>query len=372
MVHKTKEECCGCGTCSLLCPVKAISMVEDSEGFKYPYINKTQCNNCSVCIGVCRFSKFGVNQNEKQEIYAVRHMDTNELGSSQSGGAFSAIVNQVLLSNGVVYGVVLENLKVIHRRSDNKKDCEAFKGSKYVQSDLGSVYSQVKADLKRGRQVLFSGTPCQVDGLSSYLKGDVTDNLILCDLICHGVPSPLIWENYTKYLEGRYKAKIKSFTFRDKSYGGWDNPYESIMFFNRKTKIIRDTYRELFYGNLILRPSCGVCKYSSFSRCSDISIGDFWGWEKSLPHEFNSDNRGVSLVLLNTKKGIQMFEAFKGNLQYEKVNEKSCAQRNLYTPTVHSSKRKYFWKIHARFGFLITVQFFKLLLFFKKVYRVFC
>lgn len=369
MVHDKKEECCGCGACRLVCPINAISMLEDLEGFKYPSIDRAICTNCGLCSRICPFDKKETPQLDTQDIYAVRHKNLSELESSQSGGAFSVLVEHTLQNKGVVYGVVLEDLVVKHIRATDKEECSKFKGSKYVQSDLGNVYSQVKNDLKDGRLVLFSGTPCQVAGLSAFLKNTDTSNLILCDLICHGVPSPRVWGDYAIYLENKYKDKIKSVNFRDKSFG-WStkDTYETILFFSGK-KIKSTLYLELFYREQTLRPSCGFCKYSSFNRCSDITIGDFWGWEKSLPHDFNADNKGISLVLVNTELGKKIFEAIKGRAHFIRSNEKECSQRNLHTSTRHSPKRALFWKIYNRYGLVPVINLLRLSEFIKKLVK---
>lgn len=369
MVHDKKEKCCGCGACSLVCPIKAISMVEDIEGFKYPCIDRSTCINCGLCTRICPFDKEGISQIDTQDIYAVRHKDHSELENSQSGGAFSALVEHTLQNKGVVYGVILEGLVVKHIRATDKEECSKFKGSKYVQSDLGNVYSQVKNDLKDGRVVLFSGTPCQVAGLSAFLKSTDTSNLILCDLICHGVPSPRVWGDYARYLENKYKDKIKSVNFRDKSFG-WStkDTYETILFFSGK-KIKSTLYLELFYREQTLRPSCGFCKYSSFNRCSDITIGDFWGWEKSLPKEFNSDNKGISLVLVNTIKGKRIFNNIKNNVYFIQSDKKACNQRNLHTSTEHSPKRALFWWAYNMCGLLPILFIIRISDFVKKLVR---
>lgn len=367
-LYKDKKGCCGCGVCRLLCPTKSITMIEDDEGFSYPEINNVTCTECGICLKECFSKDSKLESPFNQEYYAVRHRDISELYSSQSGGAFIALAHSVLSNKGIVYGVGYDNLKVKHKRVIDKEGCSELKGSKYVQSDLGNIFIQVKKDLKDNKEVLFSGTPCQVVALSVYLGGVNKDKLILCDLICHGVPSPRIWKDYARYIEKKYKDKIYRVNFRDKEFG-WDTRYESFIFTESKCKVKTNNYIKLFLKNFTLRPSCGFCKYSSFSRYSDITLGDFWEWEKSLPKEFNSDNKGISLVLVNTIKGKRIFNNIKNNVYFIQSDKKACNQRNLHTSTEHSPKRALFWWAYNMCGLLPILFIIRISDFVKKLVR---
>lgn len=350
---KNKELCCGCSICSLICPVNAISMEKDIEGFIYPFVKKNLCINCNKCLDICSFKKNDIIP-INQDIYGVRHKKIQEVTSSRSGGMFTTLVDYTLSKQGIIYGAGYAGFKVAHKRFDNKSDCQELKGSKYVQSDTKGIYDLIKKDLKNNKWVLFSGTPCQVHSLSVYLQKENTKKLILCDLVCHGVPSPKIWEDYIKYIEKKHDDTVINANFRDKEYG-WNTHYESFVLSKKKRKVKTEYFRELFLRNFILRPSCYNCKYCNFDRCSDITLGDFWGWEKSLPHNFNSDNKGVSLVFVNTEKGKQIFESIKKDIQYIKSNKKNCIQKQLKSPPEHNHKREQFWKDYLKHGLKFVV-----------------
>lgn len=349
-----KCSCYGCGSCKLICPCGAITMTIDCEGFKYPVISKELCTGCNICDTICpAMSKYQITP-YPQEIYAVRHRNPQELMVSRSGGVFTALVDYTLSKSGVIYGAGYDSLKVVHKRVEDKEGCLDLKGSKYVQSDLSDIFIEVKKDLIANRLVLFSGTPCQVDGLSRYLQKTDTQKLILCDLICHGVPSPLVWSSYIDYIERKYKDTVINTNFRDKSFG-WSSHYETFQLRASGGKIATDYFKELFYRHLILRPSCETCQYSNFNRCSDITLGDFWGWEKSLPPEFNSDNKGVSLIFINSNKGHQVFDTVKNHLFFIESSKKDCLQPQLSSPPKVNPKRDRFWKDFHRYGIFFVI-----------------
>lgn len=185
-----------------------------------------------------------------------------------------------------------------HKRATTKEERNEFKGSKYVQSDLDGIFRQVKEDLKQGNTVLFSGTPCQTAGLNSYIGNKLRENLVLVDIVCHGVPGPYMWRDYLDYLEKKQGSKICWVNFRDKQEYGWAAHKETFKFVKGEGKM---SFTYLFYQNIMFRHSCGKCHFANTQRPSDITIADFWGWEKTDP-EFNKDNKGVSLVLVNTEK----------------------------------------------------------------------
>lgn len=304
---KDKSDCCGCTACASICPKDAMTMEPDTLGFKYPKVDLSKCIDCGLCEKVCAFNdSYDKSLNLKEpEIYAVRHKDMHEIETSRSGAAFIAISDFVLENGGIVYGVgYKEHFKVTHKRATTKWERNEFKGSKYVQSDLDGIFRQVKEDLKQGNTVLFSGTPCQTAGLNSYIGKKLRENLVLVDIVCHGVPSPYIWRDYLAYVENKYKSKVVKVDFRDKSRIGWSGHIESFVFDNGN-KIESKIYTDLFYQHIMLRPSCGYCHYTNFNRPSDFTIADYWGWERINPN-FNKDDKGVSLVLINTRKGVSV------------------------------------------------------------------
>lgn len=308
-------------------------MIPDAMGFKYPRIEESACIECGLCEKVCAFNRGyePTNNYELPYVYALRHKDGHTLATSRSGGAFVAVSDWILAQNGVVYGAgYTDHFRVVHKRAACAEERDEFKGSKYVQSDPGTTFLQVKADLDKGLKVLFSGTPCQTAGLRAYIGGKKADGLYLIDIICHGTPSPNLWRDYLKYIETKYKAEITRVDFRDKTQG-WTAHKESFIF-DTGDKIITDIWKKLFYRHLMLRPSCGNCPYTNFKRPSDITIGDFWGWEKTDP-TFNSDNKGCSLVLVNTEKGRQLFNDSSNSFVAIPSDTLRCVQPNLQRPT---------------------------------------
>ncbi len=353
---KDKSDCCGCTACASICPKDAITMEPDTLGFKYPKVDLSKCIDCGLCEKVCAFNdSYDKSLNLKEpEIYAVRHKDMHEIETSRSGAAFIAISDFVLENGGIVYGVgYKEHFKVTHKRATTKWERNEFKGSKYVQSDLDGIFRQVKEDLKQGNTVLFSGTPCQTAGLNSYIGKKLRENLVLVDIVCHGVPSPYIWRDYLAYVENKYKSKVVKVDFRDKSRIGWSGHIESFVFDNGN-KIESKIYTDLFYQHIMLRPSCGYCHYTNFNRPSDFTIADYWGWERINPN-FNKDDKGVSLVLINTRKGIDLFRNVLETLDKIQTNLEICLQPNLKKPSILNPQWKKFVRDYKRKGFVYVM-----------------
>jgi len=231
--NKDKSQCCGCSACASVCKHNAIAMEPDAMGFLYPKIDYSKCVNCGQCDAVCAFNDhYDVSKNLSEPIcYGARHKNLQEVETSRSGAAFIAISDFILKSGGVVYGAgYTDHFRVVHKRATTKNQRDEFKGSKYVQSDMNSVFQQVKNDLRKGLLVLFSGTPCQTAGLNSYISNKLKDNLFLVDIICHGVPSPYIWRDYIAYLEAKQGSKICWVNFRDKQKFGWSAHKETFKF----------------------------------------------------------------------------------------------------------------------------------------------
>lgn len=353
---KDKSDCCGCTACASICPKDAMTMEPDTLGFKYPKVDLSKCIDCGLCEKVCAFNdSYDKSLNLKEpEIYAVRHKDMHEIETSRSGAAFIAISDFVLENGGIVYGVgYKEHFKVTHKRATTKWERNEFKGSKYVQSDLDGIFRQVKEDLKQGNTVLFSGTPCQTAGLNSYIGKKLRENLVLVDIVCHGVPSPYIWRDYLAYVENKYKSKVVKVDFRDKSRIGWSGHIESFVFDNGN-KIESKIYTDLFYQHIMLRPSCGYCHYTNFNRPSDFTIADYWGWERINPN-FNKDDKGVSLVLINTRKGIDLFRNVLETLDKIQTNLEICLQPNLKKPSILNPQWKKFVRDYKRKGFVYVM-----------------
>ena len=216
-------DCCGCTACASICSHNAIEMQPDTLGFLYPVVDTNKCVNCGLCDNVCAFNdNYDKSLNLSKPIaYGARHKNMNEVATSRSGAAFIAISDYVLNSGGVVYGAgFTDHFRVVHKRAITKEQRNEFKGSKYVQSDLTGVFRKVKKDLRAGLTVLFSGTPCQTAGLTSYVGTKLRNNLFLVDIVCHGVPSPYIWRDYLNYLENQKGAEIVHADFREKEKNG--------------------------------------------------------------------------------------------------------------------------------------------------------
>ena len=352
----SERGCCGCTACRNICPQKAISMRPDEKGFLYPRIDPALCVNCGLCGRVCPMKQepFPEKVASEPEFYAVKHRSDEIRMKSSSGGMFTAVSDWILEQGGTVYGAAFDDdFKVCHRRATTKAERDAFRGSKYVQSDLNGVFSQVKNDLACGRAVLFSGTPCQAAGLSLFLartKAD-TGRLYLCDLVCHGTPSPQIFSDYLTEAKRKYNSEIQLLTFRYKP-AGWRTQAVRIDFCSRKfyqSSVADDIYYSLFLPNIILRPSCYHCPFASLRRPSDLTIGDFWGIEKSMP-EFE-DEKGVSLVLVHTQKGKRLFQSVEGKLEARPLRPEQGMQWNLRKPSVPSPKTDAFWADYRKHGF---------------------
>lgn len=347
---KTGKDCCGCTACESVCPKDAISMVPDSMGFKFPEIDMTKCVECGLCERVCAFNdRYKTPYNYQTPIpYGIRQKDEKELMKSRSGGAFPAFAERILDKGGVVYGAgYKDHFVVAHRRIDNMDALDELRGSKYVQSDLDGIFRQVKEDLTSGKWVLFSGTGCQTAGLSSYIPDRLKEKLVLVDIVCHGVPGPNLWKDYLAYVEKKEGKRVESVDFRNKRQFGWKAHRESFRFANSTTTT---TYTYLFYQHIMLRESCEGCHFTNLRRTGDLTIADFWGWEKT-DEEFNKDDRGASLVLVNTPKGMDLFNSVKERFDIIEPKLESCMQTHLAKPTVPNPKRGAFVRDYERKGF---------------------
>ncbi|QHQ61131.1 4Fe-4S dicluster domain-containing protein [Anaerocolumna sedimenticola] len=350
-LYTNKENCCGCTACLNICPKKSITMEKDKEGFLYPAIDSESCNECGACVRVCPFHKkeFEEKIPKNQAVYALRHPEKSVLKKSTSGGAFTVISDYVLDQGGVVYGAVFnDRFEVIHSKATDKKQRDQMRGSKYVQSDMGIIFKEIKNTLESGKTVLFTGTPCQNDGLKSYLKKEYS-GLILCDIACHGVPSPKVWTDYKAYLEEKYNDTIKEVNFRCKDTG-WRNSSLKVEFTKRShiKNMQEDPFYILFFSHLILRPSCHECIYASYHRVTDLTLADFWGIEKS--NQAFQDDNGVSLVLANTKKGKDLIEAVRNSAEIIESSHNDFYQPIFEVPSKISTKRKVFWEEYVSKG----------------------
>lgn len=360
ILYQSKSDCCGCTACYSVCPVNAIRMTSDDEGFQYPVIDQHICVNCKKCESVCPL-KTNNGNSEPIIIYAAKNKQDTERASSSSGGIFSLLAKYTQLKGGVIYGAAFDKCFVVrHMRAEDVGGWKKFCVSKYTQSDMGNTFQSVKSDLRKGKLVLFSGTPCQVDGLKRYLQNDRVscERLITCDIVCHGTPSPQVWRDYINYLSRINKCRIGSVSFRDKESLGWHNSTLTIK--NEKGQtILSETHKENFYSQLlfchyILRPSCFKCKYASFSRPGDFTLGDFWGIEKKFA-QFD-DDKGISLVMVHTDKGQKIWQEIQNDTVFFSVTEEQCVQPNLVEPSIENPDRGNFWDWYKRYGLRRTGQ----------------
>ena len=305
---KNKKDCCGCSVCANVCPKNCIEMISDNEGFLYPEVDKERCVNCGLCEKFCpTINKLQLVENN-QIALAVINKDNNIRLNSSSGGVFTLLASEIIKNGGVVFGAALsENCKsVSHIPVRTLEELNALRGSKYVQSQIGNTYNEVKTVLENGKKVLFSGTPCQVSGLYTFL-GKEYENLFTCDFVCHGVPSPLVWKKYVELREAKALSKTNRVFFRNKQKG-WKEYSLKFEFQNGKEfikSVIDDLFLRGFARDLYLRPSCYECRFKGTNRPSDITLADFWGVENLCPEMY--DNKGTSLVILNSEKGKKLF-----------------------------------------------------------------
>lgn len=333
------RECVGCTTCEQICPKDAISMIIDGEGFNYPLVDDTRCIDCGLCRKICPVDK---SNNEDLSLintvtYAAYLKDSVQRQKSSSGGLFYGLACQVIKSGGIVYGATLDDkLQCKHIGVESIYDLEKLRGSKYVQSSLNDIFKDIICQLKTKRTVYFTGTPCQVAGLKSFLHKDY-ENLITSDLICHGCPSHKLFSMHIKYLENKYKLKVVDYKFRDNA--SW-SVCEIITFDNgriiKRPSYYLSPYLYAFMQGLIYRESCYVCPFAKLPRQGDITLGDFWGVNQFFS---GIDTRyGVSTVIINSKKGLQLWNACKDescNYFISVVSDVAKYNDNL----LHPSKR---------------------------------
>ena len=336
------DDCSGCSACLNICPKKCISFEENEEGFKYPIINYKECIKCGKCLKVCP------SINKKEAIIptclAVQASDKIRLQSS-SGGVFYHLAEKTLNNSGVVVGAAFdENMRLKHQIIDNKKDINKLQGSKYLQSDINNIYQKVKQLLNKKTLVLLSGTPCQIKGLKMFL-GKEYENLYTIDVVCHGVPSPLVYRKYIEKLENKNDSKVVKYNFRNKDIS-WHEFSTKIEYSNndiQNEKFSDNIYMKGFLRNLYLRKSCYNCQANKFTSGSDITLGDFWGIKDIMP-EFD-DNKGTSLVFINTKKGQDLFDSIEKKFKTKKVNAIDVVKYNksLYMPAFANKNRSKFF-----------------------------
>ena len=327
ITDKEKNACTGCTACAKICPKSCITMKYDKQGFLYPFVDQELCINCGACDRVCEQTSSPLAHATLQKGFGAISKDKELQLKSSSGGIFSLLCNEIFLRQGAVVGVAMtgDNKGAVHRVAYNEQEVSAFRGAKYLQSDLGEIFSKIDQLLKDGKEVLFSGTPCQVAGLKACIKEN-DDNLLCVDMVCHGVPSPMIWRKYCDEIEAVYKGVVSAVNFRYKKYS-WEKPHvdsnNCTVIFRSKTE---DPYMRLFLKEYTLRPSCYECQHKGLNRNADITIADFWGVDKIIPGF--SNGAGTSLVIIHTKKGSKYFERIKNQMRVLEVDPQKVVEYN--------------------------------------------
>lgn len=327
---KEKNRCSGCFACYNACPQKCISMKSDYEGFWYPQVDVERCVECGICEEKCPIISFAQDDETKfEKTFAAINLNEEIRFKSSSGGIFSLLAKEIIRQNGIVFGAAFSDdyKSVYHIAIDNETEIEKLRGSKYVQSKIGDCYEQVKNYLDDGKKVLFTGTPCQIEGLYTYLMKPY-EGLYTQDIICHGVPSPIVWKKYVEERERKASSKVKNIFFRYKKYG-W-KAYSLLLEFENDSKYIKnlseDSYMRAFLSDNILRPSCYKCLFKGVNRKADITLADFWGIDQYLPKM--DDDKGTSAVIANSKKGLQLIESIGTFLEIENISIEDIKKGN--------------------------------------------
>lgn len=339
-----KAKCCGCTACAEKCPKKCIEMKADEEGFLYPVVNEDECVNCGACDRVCPIQNPIEEVEYNQKGYLVQHKNDDIRLESTAGGAFTAIATVVIKKGGVVFGATYDNdFQVIHTYVEKEQDLYKFRNSKYVQSNVGKSFEQVKHFLLEDRWVCFSGTPCQIEGLNKYLSKKY-DKLVLVDVVCHGIPSPLVWKKYLEVQKEKFDD-IKNIRFRDKHYG---YKYSTMEITSKNKEAYRagsqlDPMLRAFFSDMSDRPCCYDCKFKKRYRVSDMTI-----WDCFTVHKFDSsldDDKGTTRMLCHTEKGMKIAEEMKDFSNCKEISADQLVQgvNEMFKSVTPNPKRKEFF-----------------------------
>ncbi|CUQ42660.1 coenzyme F420-reducing hydrogenase%2C beta subunit [Clostridium paraputrificum] len=356
----TEKNCTGCTACVNICPKNCISMIEDKEGFLQPKVDYDKCIKCRMCERTCPvLNGFKAKENHKPEVYAAWSLNEEIRINSTSGGIFSELAKYVLNQGGVVFGARYnENNNIEHHMIDRIEEIPILRQSKYAQSNKKNSYKEAKKKLLEDCLVLFCGAPCEIGGLLSYLNKPY-ENLITCDFVCRGTNSPKVYRKYLDYMEKKYDSKIAKVWFKNKTYG-WNRFSTQLEFANGK-KYIKDRYNDIFMRgyiekDLYMRLCCEECKFKEIPRNADISLADFWGIG-SVKKELDED-KGTSLVMLNSSKGLELFEKIVDNIYYEKSSFEVGVKGNpcIVKSAGMSEKRNAFFKDIDKYEFDVLLK----------------
>lgn len=351
-----KEICCGCEACINVCPTSAISMLPDIKGFEYPFINDAKCIHCNSCRKTCPAIKEIVRGTEQhQHFYGAQVYDIQDLMNSSSGGAFIALARKIIAQGGVVFGCKLDKeLKPIYSVARTNEQLLPFQGSKYAEAEIGTVFKVAKEELDLGRLVLFTGNPCKLEGLRHFLQRDYK-NLICCEIICHGLPSRKFFSDYIEYEEDILNCQITNLSFRDKHRGwGYLLKLNYVNAEGNETIKYRRSeecyYFDYFNNGFFFRDSCYACKYASLNRCSDITIGDFWGIHEFYPEKTSVD--GYSVIIASTERGRSLIESCKDELDLFNIKSEEATKynQNIVKSTLKPDDNEDEWNIYLEIG----------------------
>ena len=371
-LFENKYQCCGCNACEIVCGKKAITMIEDENGFRFPQIDADKCVGCGSCLKVCCIGN-EVELYKPETVYAASYKNKDISAKSASGGIFAALAKQVLAEGGIVFGsAYTKTFDVEVEPIEGVEGLPKLQGSKYVQSSMNNSYQKVKRELQTGREVLFCGVPCQVEALKRYL-GRNYENLLLVDIVCHGVPSNKMLKDYLSFLSKKKQMEVESIQFRTKTKG--QNVYGEIAYRQvshtgeityRQEPLIsyRSSYYKLFLNCQTFRDSCYHCKFAGTERPGDISLCDYWGIEDEHPGFMKEVEReglaGISAVMLNSKAGKAFFAKIEQEFVLNESTVEQVAKHNpqLQAPSVETSERKQVLECYRQGGYQAVDDFY--------------
>lgn len=352
-VRPNQTECTGCGACASICPKSAITMQPDAEGFRYPAVDPALCISCDLCEKRCPVGT--AHEPHSVQAFGAQHRDAQIRAESSSGGVFTALARQMIAQGGVVFGAAFDDqLRVEHIGAMDESELAGMRGSKYVQSDATDAIANAATLLARGIPVLFSGTPCQIDGLLARVRGKEREKLLTVDFVCHGVPSPGVFASYLQSLEKAKGQRVVAYAFRDKRLG-WKNFSAVATFEDGTQQTGTQTDEPYLYGflqNLYLRPSCTQCSQLRGARHqADLTIADLWGAQDVCPER--DDDTGLSLVMVNTQKGRQALRDVERSITVFPIKTDALLRYNpsIEQPVAAHPKRAQFFRAYEKHGF---------------------
>ena len=356
----SRELCCGCGECAMICPVHAITMVTNEKGFRFPEIESAFCINCKKCVNSCAVINSGKLKYAEGLAFGAINLTDEIRQKSSSGGAFTALAETYLEGNGIVYGAISDDNVIRHTYTDAKDGLSAMRGSKYVQSNIEGIFFDIETKLKEGQKVLFSGTPCQCVAIKAYLglRHVETCQLVLVDMVCHGVCSPMVFRDYISFCESRSGEQIEQHIFRSKE-NGWRNHTEKNVMTNGKkdyTSFDSQLFKSFFHSHFALRDSCFNCRFTTTQRVSDITMADFWGLQKSIPDEYSPE--GVSFLMANSEKGKTLIYDARRKMKVFQAKVTDTEQPQLHRPSSKPDGTQQFWQDYKKGFKHVAVKYF--------------